>query len=143
MSKTTDWWRLSVDRHEEAVARGEHDEQCEWRYVEAGGVVVGVYGLCHCSKRRREANGFAEPPTEDLYFPPPSCPRCDGDLNYDEGWSCETCSLRWDERGDDPEFTDVYGGDLAAEGAAWEAAARGRLATSASSGSEESETVDG
>ncbi|GAB3118443.1 hypothetical protein GCM10027056_00390 [Glaciibacter psychrotolerans] len=122
----TGWWRSTVDRHEEAAARGEHDEHCEWRSVELDGITVGVFGLCHCSKRRREAKGFGELPTDDLYFPPPSCTRCDEDLHFDEGWYCETCCVRWSERGDEPEFTDTYGDDLAAESAAWEAAATAR-----------------
>lgn len=91
-----------LERHAESVARGEHDDQCEYG--------PGFY-LCHCSKRRREASGFTVAPTEELYFPPPACPHCDEDLEFDgDGWTCGKCPLRWDSSGSGgAAFTDEYG----------------------------------
>jgi hypothetical protein len=113
---TVDWndrWHARMrERHVAAVARGEHDDLCEYR-------VEGFY-ICHCSKRAREAAGFTEPPAGELHFPPPSCPRCDQDLDFDDSWVCSTCHVRWDRHGTDAEFTDDYG-DLAADLARWEA----------------------
>jgi hypothetical protein len=94
-------------------ARGEHDSQCE--YDPRG------FFLCHCKKRRRVAAGVTEPPADELYFPPPTCPRCRVDLEYDEGWRCDSCHLRWREDGTHAEFTDEYGDDLAQRSAAWKA----------------------
>lgn len=104
----------TAKRHEAAVARGEHDGQCEWR-------APGFY-LCHCSKRRREAIGFTKPPAEALYFAPPACPRCGNDVDHDgEGWQCYVCRISWDPDGTGAEFTDDYGDDLAEDLANWEA----------------------
>lgn len=56
--------------------------------------------LCHCHKRWREANGFTELPTDDLEFPPPSCPSCDRDLWHNgDGWQCDPCALAWGSNG--------------------------------------------
>src|SRR5690348_311171 len=87
-------WRERVEAsHLAQVERGEHDGECEFD-------VRGFY-LCHCSKRRREAGGFTEAPTDDLYFPPPDCPQCLKELDHDgETWNCGTCSLSWDSNGD-------------------------------------------
>lgn len=107
-------WSERVARdHRASVERGEHDEQCEFD-------VKGFY-LCHCSKRSREAEGFAEPPTDHLEFPPPFCPRCDEELVHEEGWNCSKCSLSWDSdgRGGSAEFTDTYGDDLAGDAERW------------------------
>ena len=124
MTAFEDWWRPSVVRHEEAVARGEHDEQCEWRVIEVDGKAVAMYSLCHCSKRRREKAGVTIEEYGELYFPPPSCPKCDRDLDYEDGWRCHPCRVHWKDHGSDAEFTDEYGDDLAAESAAWEKAQR-------------------
>jgi len=103
-------------RYAEQIARGEHDDACEYD-------VRGFY-LCHCSKRKREAAGFTEPPSDDLYFPPPSCPHCDGDLDSDgDSWCCYSCRLQWTQHGTDAEFTDDHGDDLAEDSAAWKARA--------------------
>lgn len=102
-------------RYAAEVARGEHDDACEYD-------VRGFY-LCHCSKRRREAAGHKEPPTDSgLDFPPPSCPRCDEDLGHDgDGWVCVGCSLSWDSSGYGACFTDEYGDDLAVRATEWAA----------------------
>lgn len=97
-----------------SVARGEHDEKCEFD-------VRGFY-LCHCSKRRREAEGFTEPPTDSLEFPPPLCPRCEEELHHDEGFYCPGCCLAWDSDHRTARFTDDFGDDLAADAASWRAA---------------------
>ncbi|KEP75877.1 hypothetical protein HR12_21025 [Microbacterium sp. SUBG005] len=105
-------WKTNIPkRYEEAVARGEHDTDCEYH-------PEGFY-LCHCRKRARIAQGFVEPPSGELYFPPPSCLRCHGDLDYDEGWTCHECRLHWSAAGTDAEYQDDHGDDLAAESARW------------------------
>lgn len=113
MMSSLDKWAADIARqYQEAVERGEHDEQCEYH-------VEGFY-LCHCSKRRREARGIVEPPFRELYFPPPSCTECDADLDNDDGhWRCYTCKLTWDPSGCNPEFTDVYGETLAEDSQRW------------------------
>ncbi|QWF85758.1 hypothetical protein [Amycolatopsis sp. CA-230715] len=93
-------------RHAESVARGEHDDQCEVL------ATLGFY-LCHCSKRRREARGYTEPPG-DLDFPPPVCPRCLVAVDHDgDGWECRVCDVTWDSDGTGASFCDDYG-DLGA-----------------------------
>lgn len=102
----------AATRYRAEVARGEHDDECEY---DARGFL-----LCHCSKRRREAEGFADPPSEPLYFPPPDCPRCDRSLLHDgDQWACEDCSLAWSDNGFMATFTDDYGDDLAAQARRW------------------------
>jgi len=88
---------------------GTHDDRCEQRERN---------WLCHCSKRRRESRGLTVPPTEDLYFPPPDCPECTGDLEFDgDLWDCPTCRLAWssDGRASTARFTDDYGTDFGGE----------------------------
>lgn len=102
--------------HAASVADGEHDEKCEFD-------VRGFY-LCHCSKRRREAAGLTKPPTEDLYFPPPSCPNCHEALwHEDDSWGCAECALTWDSDGHgcSARFNDDYGDDLEADLEQWRA----------------------
>jgi hypothetical protein len=116
---TKDWAAEWHDRmaanYQASVERGEHDEKCEYD-------VSGFY-LCHCSKRRREAKGFTAPPTDNLEFPPPYCPQCDAELDFDEGFYCRPCSLHWDSdgHGDSARFTDEYGDDLTADAEHWRA----------------------
>lgn len=114
MSFAEEWSKRIAAGHQASIERGEHDEECEFD--------VGGFYLCHCSKRRREAKGFAEPPTEDLEFPPPCCPRCDEGLVHDgDGWICGACSLSWDSRGNghSAAFTDDFGDDLAGDVQRW------------------------
>lgn len=111
--------RVEAD-YRASVERGEHDERCEYD-------VRGFY-LCHCSKRRREASGFTEPPTDDLFFPPPDCTHCDKPLDHDgDGWSCYACSLSWDSNGsgESARFTDTFGDDLKADAERWRLAQPG------------------
>lgn len=98
-----DYWQKANERHAEEVASGKHDAECEW---------TEQFRLCHCSKRKREAEGFTTPPTEDLEFPPPDCPRCDRGLDHDgDSWRCYPCNLSWDTSGEgsSAEFTDDHG----------------------------------
>ncbi len=108
-----EWRERCAAHHQAEVERGEHDEKCEYD--------PGGFYLCHCSKRRREAAGFTEPPTDDLEFPPPDCPRCDKYLYWDEGWSCDGCSLTWESSGagSSARFTDDHGDDLAGDADRW------------------------
>ena len=109
-----EWTERVAVHYLAAVERGEHDEQCEFD--------VGGFYLCHCSKRRREVEGFTEPPTDDLYFPPPDCPHCDEGLYHDgNGWACDNCSLSWESNGSgsSARFIDSYGDDLKADAERW------------------------
>lgn len=95
-----------------ARARRQH-RQAEW-YDAARCERTDSSSLCHCHKRWRERRGFIEMPTDDLEFPPPSCPSCDADLWHDgDGWRCNPCALSWDSSGagSSAERTDIYGND--------------------------------
>lgn len=88
---------------------GDHDEQCEQRERSF---------ICHCHKRGRIARGVVSVPDEDLYFPPPDCPSCAGDLDFDgDSWSCHSCRLSWDSSGTAASavFLDDYGTDFGGE----------------------------
>lgn len=99
--------------HAESVARGEHDDRCEYL------AVPGFY-LCHCSKRRREKAGHTEPPGE-LIFQQPVCPRCEEEVYHDgDSWNCTRCCCHWKTDGTDAQFYDEYG-DLDADLAKWRA----------------------
>jgi hypothetical protein len=111
---TTQWQNKMIERYTQERNDGLHDYRCEWR--------ARGFWLCNCSKRRRVAEGFTEPPKDDLYFPPPDCPHCDGTLGHDgDGWCCDDCSLSWDSdgSGDSARFTDDND-DLADSLAHWE-----------------------
>ena len=43
---------------------------------------------------------------EDLDFPYPPCSIChdDDEMEFDEGWFCRRCKVRWGARGDHGEF---------------------------------------
>jgi hypothetical protein len=108
MSLHDEWLARCKAEHQASVERGEHDERCEYGTKPNGSILL----LCHCSKRRREAAGFTTPPDVDLYFPPPTCSHCDGDLDHDgDGWQCYECALSWDSngRGSSCTFTDEFG----------------------------------
>ncbi|CAB4906205.1 unannotated protein [freshwater metagenome] len=103
-----DWEARMLADHQKDVAQGHHDGECEygrrWKHLR-------VF-LCHCHKRKREAAGHTEVPTEDLYFPPPSCPRCSESVDHDgDVWNCPTCALSWSSDGSARSctFTDDYG----------------------------------
>lgn len=97
--------KRAAEAHAAAVARGEHDDSCEYLAVR------GFY-LCGCSKRRREAKGLTKPP--ELEFVPPICLGCEEDAEVDaDGFTCSRCSTSWDFNGRNGDFYDDYG-DLAA-----------------------------
>lgn len=107
--------------HAESVARGEHDDRCEY-------LAVPGFWLCHCSKRRREAAGHTEPPGE-LIFQQPICPRCDEEVYHGgDVWTCEPCCVTWQTNGTDATFYDDYG-DLDADLAKWRERATGQAST--------------
>lgn len=109
MTSLENWNAQRLDRYAKAHAEGMHDSKCEQRERSS---------LCHCSKRRREARGLTTPPAEDLYFPPPDCPSCGGDLEFDgDGFTCPTCALSWDSNGtgSSAKFDDEYGDDIGGE----------------------------
>jgi len=100
---TAKWHARCNREHRAELAKGLlHDPECEWR--EAG------HFLCHCSKRRRIANGHTEPPGE-LIINYPTCPRCRNEVTHDgDSYVCDTCSVSWNSSyGDEGEFTDDYG----------------------------------
>lgn len=102
-----------IESHNQAVARGEHDEQCEWR--------PGGFWICNCSKRQRERAGFIASPGP-LIHQYPICPRCNREVYHDgDSLTCERCKAHWDESGQTAEFYDDHG-DLTADLAEWEAA---------------------
>ena len=95
-----EWRRRVVAEHVGAVARGKHDDVCEWR---SNGHLV-----CNCSKRRREAAGYTEPPGE-LIHQYPLCPRCGDEVNHDgDSFYCGPCCVAWDSSGE-AYFTDDMG----------------------------------
>lgn len=92
----------AMQSYAESVARGEHDGQCEFP--------AHPY-ICHCSKRRREAEGHTTPPG-DLIWQPPICPRCYKDTIGDgSGYACGPCGTGWDEHGMNATFIDDFGDD--------------------------------
>lgn len=106
-----EWAAKVAKRHEAEVVEGLHDNECEWR-------ANGHY-LCLCSKRRRIAAGYTEPPG-DLIFNDPSCPRCGEDVPFDgDGWTCSPCNATWTNATGDAYFNDDHG-DL--DIARWDAA---------------------
>lgn len=108
MSTMAEFEARALAAHQAQVAGGLHDDQCEY----GGQLKSARLLLCHCSKRRREAKGFTTPPTDDLYFPPPRCSHCEGELDHDgDSWACYECALSWDSdgRGESCCFTDEYG----------------------------------
>lgn len=83
-----------------AVAAGEHDDECEYP--------THSY-ICHCSKRRRIAAGFTEPPGE-LIWEYPTCPRCNETVEGDaDGFTCARCCCSWGLDGQQATFYDDYG----------------------------------
>lgn len=96
--------------HAQEMARGEHDDQCEYgprlhRPFGDEPVVRSIY-MCHCSKRRREAAGRTEPP--ELEWMAPVCTGCNEDAEHDgDGWYCDRWGVQWDSAGRS-EFTDEY-----------------------------------
>lgn len=101
---TFDDWRTGLrTRYEEQKRNGMHDDRCEWR--------PNGHFICNCRKRKRIASGFTELPG-DLYFPPPSCPRCSADVDFDgDSWICHHCGVAWHSDGSDARFTDDMGDD--------------------------------
>lgn len=92
----------SAARHTAEVLRGEHDDACEWTIRSR---------VCHCHKRKREKDGFTEPP--EIWFPSPVCGHCCRELAHDgDSWNCEQCQVTWDSHagdGDTGTFTDDHG----------------------------------
>jgi len=103
------WNAQKVERYREQFELGLHDTSCEQRERSS---------LCHCSKRRREAEGKTEFP--EIYFPPPYCGGCDQDVEFDgDGFACPRCKVSWDRNvteGDKAdEWTDDFGDDIGGE----------------------------
>lgn len=95
----------AMKAHAEEVAAGKHDDQCEY---------TSHPYICHCSKRRRIAAGFTEPPGE-LIWEYPTCPRCNETVEGDgDGFTCPQCCCSWPLDGKKAEFYDDYG-DVFAE----------------------------
>lgn len=101
MSFLDDWNEKSRARHEQQVIEGLHDDACEWR--------PNGHHLCHCSKRKREADGYTEPPGE-LIFNYPECPGCGNEVEGDgDGFNCYPCKATWSGNVGTATFTDDYG----------------------------------
>lgn len=90
-----------MERHAESVARGEHDAGCEYE---------PRFYLCHCSKRRREAEGYTTPPGP-LEYRAPDCPRCGREVDFDgDGYECRPCHAAWGTGFEaEAHFTDDHG----------------------------------
>jgi hypothetical protein len=104
----------AIESHTNAVARGEHDDRCEWR--------PGGFYICNCSKRRRTKAGYTTPPGE-LIEQMPVCPRCLNEVDHDSDcYVCYPCCVYWpDGTRSDAAFFDDHG-DLTDDLAKWEAA---------------------
>ena len=92
----------AADRYQDEQEQGLHDRECEWDID---------FRMCHCPKRRREAAGRTELPTEDLDFTP-ACPECYRYLHHNgDSWVCDHCHIMWDSdgRGESAEWTDDHG----------------------------------
>jgi hypothetical protein len=87
--------------HAESVARGEHDDQCEYQAIK------GWY-LCNCSMRARLARGLTEVP--ELEFQYPVCLGCNESVHSDgDSYYCPNCSVSWNSRGSNGHFNDDHG----------------------------------
>jgi len=96
-----DWAERVRTRHALEAEQGLHDAACEHRDN-------GHY-LCHCSKRKREADGYTEPP-EALIFSNPTCPRCYTETEHDgDNYGCTACKVTWSDPNEPATFTDEYG----------------------------------
>lgn len=96
------WEERAAQSHAESVARGEHDDQCEYQAIK------GWY-LCNCSQRARIKRGMTTPPgLEHQYL---ICLGCNEEVDSDDGWHCPRCSTSWDYNSDgsDGAFTDEFG----------------------------------
>ncbi len=104
-------------RHAAEVVDGKHDVQCEFGTYresanpwEKGATRVTQVWMCHCSKRRREAEGYTEPPGP-VVQQMPLCPRCHREVDWDDGFRCDACCAYWSDT--TPEapaaFMDEYG----------------------------------
>lgn len=100
MSLAEEWAAKRQARYDAEVARGEHDTECEQ---------AEQLFMCHCSKRKREREGFTELPGE-LIWNEPSCPKCWSDCWHDgDSWVCPKCPVTWDSSGHDAQWTDDHG----------------------------------
>jgi len=111
-----EWRERITAKHLAAVDAGLHDDECEFR--------PSGHFLCHCSKRRRIADGYTEPPGE-LIHQYPLCPRCLSEVSHDgDSFYCVHCVCTWSSgSSESAEFTDDYGDDLAQSVAQWDAKA--------------------
>ena len=104
-----EWDARATAHHQEEVTQGLHDDACEYGHRDARGATLR---LCHCSKRRREREGFTTPPEEDLEWQMPLCPRCREEVVHDgDRFCCYGCCLSWNEKGagTSATFIDDYG----------------------------------
>lgn len=95
-------------RHAASVVAGNHDELCEWSRSQM---------LCHCHKRKREAEGFTKPPT--LWISYPTCSHCMEEVGHDgDSFVCARCHVSWRNASEDEPgwFHDEYG-DICPAGA--------------------------
>ena len=96
-----DFRERAMAAYAEAVARGEHDAQCEY--------IANPY-ICHCSKRAREARGLTVPP--ELEWQYPICLGCGEEVDDDgDSLNCSRCCCTWNFKGGNGEFYDDYGDD--------------------------------
>ena len=112
-----EWTAKVITHHEAEVAKGLHDDACEWR--------ANGHFICNCSPRRRAREGYTEPP-EALEFSNPTCPRCYTEVDHDgDSYRCDPCLVTWPDPHKPAEFYDDHGDLNIAEWDAKKAAAAG------------------
>ena len=95
-----EWTAKCQKRYDDELAAGLHDRSCEQ---------APNFRICHCSKRRREAEGYTEPPGE-LIHQYPLCPRCYCEVGHDgDSFHCDDCRATWPDSHGTAEFADEYG----------------------------------
>ena len=106
MTFLEDWNARHLARYREEYAAGKHDVRCEQRERS---------GICHCSKRRREAEGKTELPA--LFFDSPWCDGCNEHVEHDgDSFTCPTCRVSWSTSATDGDRADHFTDDYSRDG---------------------------
>ncbi|GAA4915631.1 hypothetical protein [Nesterenkonia rhizosphaerae] len=89
--------------HDAEVAKGLHDQDCEHSTSEG-------FLLCHCSKRRREAEGRTALPTLSWNYP--TCTGCWEEVSHDgDSFRCQRCKVSWSSDATDGDTADHFDDD--------------------------------
>ncbi|NUS02035.1 MAG: hypothetical protein HOV97_05670 [Nonomuraea sp.] len=103
MTLIDDWNKQHVQTYLQQYEMGLHDIDCEQRERSY---------ICHCSKRKREAEGKTTLP--QIYFTMPICDGCNKEVDHDgDNFFCPRCKVAWvGHTGDGDQadhFIDDYG----------------------------------